>query len=49
LVIREILPTDENGLFELDSNPNVHTYLGNKPAQNNEQIREVIKILDNNI
>lgn len=54
LVIREILPTDENGLFELDSNPNVHTYLGNKPAQNNEQIREVIKnirqqYLDNGI
>jgi RimJ/RimL family protein N-acetyltransferase len=54
LVLREILPTDENGLFELDSNPNVHTYLGNNPVDNIEQIREVITMIrqqyiDNNI
>ena len=45
LVLREILPTDENGLFELDSNPNVHTYLGNNPVDNIEQIREVIAMI----
>ena len=45
LVLREILPTDENGLFELDSNPNVHTYLGNNPVENIEQIREVITMI----
>ncbi len=43
LILREILPTDENGLFELDSNPKVHTYLGNNPVDNTDQIREVIK------
>lgn len=43
LIIREILPTDENGFFELDSNPNVHKYLGNNPVQNIDQIRSVIK------
>lgn len=45
LVLREILPTDENGLFELDSNPNVHTFLGNNPVDNIEQIREVIAMI----
>ena len=29
LILREILSTDEKGLFELDSNPKIHTYLGN--------------------
>jgi RimJ/RimL family protein N-acetyltransferase len=42
LILREILPTDEQGLFALDSNPNVHTYLGNNPVDNISQIREVI-------
>ncbi|MGB5024733.1 MAG: GNAT family N-acetyltransferase [Saprospiraceae bacterium] len=43
LILREILPTDETGFFELDSNPEVHTYLGGKPVQNMEQIRTAIK------
>jgi RimJ/RimL family protein N-acetyltransferase len=43
LVLREILPTDENGLFELDSNPKVHTYLGNNPVHHIDQIRAVIQ------
>lgn len=45
LILREILPIDEKGLFELDSNPNVHTYLGNNPVENIDQIREVIKMI----
>lgn len=45
LFLREILPTDELGLFELDSNPNVHKYLGGKPVQNIEQIRTAIKMI----
>ena len=32
LILREILPTDVEGLFELDSDPEVHRYLGNKPV-----------------
>ena len=43
LLLREILSTDEKGLFELDSNPKVHTYLGNNAVENMGQIREVIK------
>ena len=31
--LREVIPSDENGIFELDSNPAVHTYLGNNPIQ----------------
>ncbi len=45
LILREILPSDESGLFELDSNPNVHTYLGNNPVDNISQIREVITMI----
>lgn len=43
LILREILPSDELGFFELDSNPAVHKYLGGKPVQNIEQIKTVIK------
>ena len=45
VILREILPTDENGLLDLDSNPKVHTYLGNNPVDNIYQIREVIKMI----
>ena len=37
LILREILPTDADGFFELDSDPDVHQYLGNKPIINKEQ------------
>jgi len=26
--LREVIPSDENRIFELDSNPGVHSYLG---------------------
>ncbi|MDT8413838.1 MAG: GNAT family N-acetyltransferase [Flavobacteriaceae bacterium] len=42
LILREILPTDVDGLFELDSDPEVHRYLGNKPITRKAQIVEVI-------
>ena len=45
LILRDILESDEDGFFELDSNPNVHTYLGRKPVTNIEQSREVIKMV----
>ncbi len=32
LLLREILPSDDIGLFEMDSDPEVHLFLGNKPA-----------------
>ncbi|MCC6700049.1 MAG: GNAT family N-acetyltransferase, partial [Fluviicola sp.] len=45
LILREISASDENDLFELDSNPEVHRYLGNEPVTEIEQIRTVIKNL----
>lgn len=42
LILREMLPTNEAGMFELDSDPEVHKYLGNKPVTDIGQIREVI-------
>lgn len=45
LILREILPSDDTALFEMDSDPEVHRYLGNDPVMNIEQIREVIKFI----
>lgn len=45
LLLREILPEDEADLFEMDSDPEVHKYLGNDPVKDIEQIREVIKFI----
>jgi len=42
LILREILPTDTTGMFELDSDPEVHKYLGNKPLKDLNQIINVI-------
>lgn len=33
LLLRELLLSDVEGMFELDSNPNVHVFLGNKPVK----------------
>lgn len=33
LILREFIDDDVEGLFELDSNPIVHKYLGNKPVK----------------
>jgi ribosomal-protein-alanine N-acetyltransferase len=43
LILREIVPEDETGFWELDSDPEVHRFLGNKPVTDIEQIRTVIK------
>lgn len=45
LILREILPTDVDGLFELDSDPEVHRYLGNNPVTNKAQIVDVIAFI----
>jgi [ribosomal protein S5]-alanine N-acetyltransferase len=45
LILREMLPEDEMGLYELDSDPEVHRYLGNKPIHNIEQARESIRLI----
>lgn len=45
LILRELVEEDEQGLFELDSDPEVHRYLGNQPVKNMEQIRMVIAFI----
>lgn len=45
LILREILATDVEGMFELDSNPEVHTYLGNMPITTKEQAEQAIETL----
>lgn len=42
LLLRELLPTDDIGMFELDSDPEVHKYLGSKPLTDIAQSREMI-------
>src|SRR5918993_1172509 len=42
LILREFLPSDDEGMFELDSNPEVHKYLGENPSHTIEQAREMI-------
>lgn len=42
LLLRELFPSDDLGMFELDSNPEVHKYLGNNPVTDIEQSREAI-------
>lgn len=45
LILRELIPSDIDGMFELDSDPEVHRYLGNNPVTNKEQIVEVINFI----
>ncbi|TSJ43387.1 GNAT family N-acetyltransferase [Mucilaginibacter corticis] len=54
LIIRELLPTDDSAMFELDADPEVHRYLGNSPVKTIEESREIIAMvrqqyLDNGI
>lgn len=43
LLLRELLPSDDFGMFELDSKPEVHKYLGNKPVKNIAESRAYIE------
>lgn len=45
LLLREFVPEDDAALFKLDSNPDVHRYLGNKPVQHIAEVREVISFI----
>ncbi|TDP02523.1 GNAT family N-acetyltransferase [Flavobacterium sp. 245] len=45
LLLREVQMSDVDGMFELDSNPNVHIYLGNKPVTTIKQSEEYIENL----
>ena len=43
LILRELLPADDEGMFELDSDPEVHLYLGNQPVKSIEEARAIIQ------
>lgn len=43
LLLRELELSDAEGMFELDSNPNVHLFLGNKPVKDIEESIAQIK------
>jgi len=45
LILREMIPSDDLGMFELDSNPEVHRFLGNKPVKHIEESRMYIENL----
>jgi [ribosomal protein S5]-alanine N-acetyltransferase len=45
LILRELVPSDADGMFELDSDPEVHRYLGNKPLTDKKQAAEVIEFV----
>ncbi|MBG6111321.1 RimJ/RimL family protein N-acetyltransferase [Flavobacterium sp. CG_23.5] len=54
LILREMLPSDAEALFEMDSNPNVHKYLWNKPLTSIDGVYQYIEMvrkqyLENNI
>jgi RimJ/RimL family protein N-acetyltransferase len=42
LLLRELHPTDDKGMFELDSDPEVHQYLGRRPIKTIEESRNLI-------
>lgn len=45
LILRDFLESDVHGLFELDSNPEVHRYLGNNPVRDLNQIPPIIQFV----
>ncbi|MFT3739511.1 MAG: GNAT family N-acetyltransferase [Breznakibacter sp.] len=45
LILREVECADENDLFEMDSDPEVHLYIEKKPIGSIDQIRDVIGTL----
>lgn len=42
LYFRKLVPSDDVHIFELDSNPEVHRYLGNHPITEMEQAKDYI-------
>lgn len=45
LILRELEYTDENDLFEMDSDPEVHLFIENNPVKSIEEITKVIEML----
>ncbi len=47
LLLRPLLATDAEALFEMDNNPNVHLYLGNEPVTSIDDVHGYIKSIQN--
>ncbi|MGJ8760073.1 GNAT family N-acetyltransferase [Polaribacter sp. HaHaR_3_91] len=45
LLLREFRITDVDGMFELDSNPKVHQYLGKKTIKTKEEAKKMIEFI----
>lgn len=45
LILRELEYTDDQDLFEMDSDPEVHLYIENNPVKSIDEIRTVIGML----
>jgi ribosomal-protein-alanine N-acetyltransferase len=45
LILRELLPEDVDGMFEMDCDTEVHRFLGNAPIQTKEQAAEMIQFI----
>ena len=45
LILREIEEYDLQGIFELDSDPDVHKYLGKKPIKSLQESKSIIKYI----
>jgi len=45
LFLRELSVEDQEDLFELDSDPEVHRYIENNPVKSMDEILKVIKML----
>ncbi len=45
LLIRQVIDEDELGFYQLDTDPEVHKYLGNNPSTNMDEIRRTIKFI----
>ncbi len=45
LILRDLLETDLEGIFELDSNQLVNKYLGNNPVKTKKQSADIIKFI----
>ena len=43
LILRELRLTDLEGMFELDSDPEVHKYLGNKPVKTKAESQKILE------
>jgi ribosomal-protein-alanine N-acetyltransferase len=45
LILREVMPSDVDGMFELDSDPEVHKYLGKNPITTKEKAKEAVEFI----